>query len=89
MLIRFRKDPILYLSGLGALLSMLFVHPSRGYLRYLDDRVLALLLSLMLVVAGLREAGFFDGVVRRLLRRVHDTRSLALALCGTCFFPVC
>lgn len=86
MLTRFRKDPVLYLSALGALISMLFVHPSRAYLRYLDYRVLALLLSLMLVVAGLQDAGFFDSVILRLLRRVHSTRSLVLVLVGSCFF---
>lgn len=86
MLSHFRKDPVLYLSALAALASMLFVHPSAAYLRYLDYRVLALLLSLMLVVAGLQDTGFFDSVVRRLLRRVHNTRSLAMVLVGSCFF---
>lgn len=86
MLTRFRKDPVLYLSALGALISMLFVPPSGAYLHYLDYRVLALLLSLMLVVAGLQATGFFDSVVRRLLRRVHNTRSLAMVLVGSCFF---
>lgn len=86
MLSRFRKDPILYLSALGAVISMLFVPPSRAYLRYPDYRVLALLLSLMLVVAGLQATGFFDCVVRRLLRRVHGTRALAAVLVGACFF---
>jgi di/tricarboxylate transporter len=36
------------------------VPPSKEYLKYMDWRVLSLLLSLMLVVAGLQKSGASD-----------------------------
>ena len=81
-----KKDPVLAVSAVAAIISMILVPPSAAYWGYLDLRTLGLLLSLMLVVAGLRQAGFFDAVVRRLLHVVRDTRSLTLTLVGACFF---
>ncbi|NCC66612.1 MAG: citrate transporter [Clostridia bacterium] len=70
----------------AAAVSAFFVPPSPKYLTYLDLRVLCLLLSLMLVVAGLQRAGAFDVIVDRLLRFAHNTRSLSAVLVGVCFF---
>lgn len=81
-----RRDPVLWISMLAALASMLLVPPSMEYLGYIDARILCLLLSLMLVVGGLRRAGIFDFLVERLLRLVKTTRSLVLVLVGLCFF---
>ncbi len=50
----FRKEPVLVLSCLCALVSCLFVPPSLDYLSYIDVRVLCLLFCLMAVVAGLQ-----------------------------------
>jgi len=51
--------------------SALFVPPSKAYWGYLDLRVLCLLLSLMLVVAGLQKVGMFGIAIERLLKLVH------------------
>ena len=81
-----KRDPVLAASAVAAAVSMVLVPPSEDYWAYLDLRTLGLLLSLMLVVAGLRQAGFFDAVIHRLLSVVRDTRSLTLTLVGACFF---
>ena len=73
-------------AALAAALSAFWVPPSVDYLDYLDWRVLCLLLSLMLVVAGLKSAGVFDAVTGRLLRAARNTRTLAAALTGLCYF---
>lgn len=86
ILSKLKKDPVLYAAGLAAAVSALVVPPSGAYWGYIDWRVLGLLLSLMLAVAGLKGAGVFDWIVARLLGLVHTTRALALTLVAVCFF---
>ena len=45
-----KKDPVLAVSGVLAVLSMFFVHPDAAYVSYVDYRVLALLFSRMCVM---------------------------------------
>lgn len=81
-----RHDPVLAAAiGLAAV-SSVFVPPSVEYLGYIDFHVLALLFSLMLVVAGLQKSGAFTLLTDKLLQRVRSTRSLAAVLVGVCFF---
>lgn len=80
------KDPVLLAAITAAGVSAVFVPPSKAYFGYLDLRVLCLLLSLMLVVAGLKKVGVFGFAIEHLLKLVHDTRTLALVLVGVCFF---
>lgn len=79
-------DPVLFAAFAVAIISALFVHPSRAYLAYLDLRVLSLLLSMMLVVAGFQRAGVFGFIITHLLKVVHNTRVLVFVLVGICFF---
>lgn len=82
----FKKETVLCIAGLLALISAFFVPPSAEYLSYLDFRVLALLFGLMLVVAGLQSIGAFRYLGTTLLAKAKDTRQLALLLVGLCFF---
>jgi Na+/H+ antiporter NhaD/arsenite permease-like protein len=79
-------DPVLLAAFAVAMLSALFVRPTKEYLAYLDLRVLSLLFSMMLVVAGFQKAGVFDFIVEHLLKFVHNTRMLVFVLVGVCFF---
>ncbi len=79
-------DPVLLAASGAAIISALFVPPSKKYFSYLDMRVLCMLLSLMLVVAGLQKAGAFGIAIERMLKLVHNTRMLAAVLVGACFF---
>ena len=79
-------DPILFAAFVLALISTLFVHPSKNYVTYLDLRVLSLLFSMMLVVAGFQRAGIFGCVIAYLFKFVHTTRMLIFVFVGVCFF---
>lgn len=79
-------DPVLLVAFIAAFLSALFIHPSKRYLDYIDFRVLSLLFSMMVVVAGFQKAGVFGAIILRLLKTVHNTRTLVFVLVGACFF---
>lgn len=81
-----KKETVLCIAALLAVISMFFVPPSPAYLAYIDFRVLALLFCLMLVVAGFQSIGFFRYLGNRLLSGAKDTRTLCLLLTGLCFF---
>ena len=81
-----RREPVLILATLAALLSCLFVPPDRAYWGYLDLRTLALLYCLMVVVAGLRQAGLFSHLAHLLCRRAGSLRAMGILLVLLCFF---
>ena len=81
-----KREPVLLIAALAALLSCFFVPPDRAYLGYLDWRTLALLYCLMTVVAGLRRAGFFALLSHILCEKVGSVRLLGLTLVLLCFF---
>ncbi|MEA5038207.1 MAG: SLC13 family permease [Clostridiaceae bacterium] len=80
-----KKDPVLALSVLAALLSMLLTPPDAGYFSYLNLRVLALLFCLMAGVAGLRHIGVLARLSRALAARVYNPKALALTMVLLCF----
>lgn len=81
-----KHDPVLSAALILALISSFIVPPSAAYLGYIDFHVLALLFSLMLVVAGLQKSGAFTLLTDQLLKYVHSKRALAAVLVGVCFF---
>lgn len=81
-----KKEPVLSAAAVLAVLSMFIVAPSPEYLSYIDFRTLALLFSLMTVVAGLKEIGLFRYLGSSLLAGMHSTRQLAFTLTALCFF---
>ena len=74
-----RREAILCLAIFLACASSLFQAPR---LAYIDFDVLCVLLSLMLVVAGLKQVRFLDYVAVELLNRCVSRRQLTLALVG-------
>jgi len=82
----FKKEPVLCISALCALLSMLVVPPSAAYLAYIDWKVLGLLFCLMAVVAGVQACGLFDVLAQKLLRGCGGLRKLRLMLVLLPFF---
>lgn len=81
-----QQETVLTAAAVLAVVSAFFVLPDAQYLGYIDLRTLAILFSLMTVMAGLRRQGFFDGLGRALLSRTHSTFQLTLVLVGLCFF---
>ena len=81
-----QQETVLTAAAVLAVVSAFFVPPDAQYLGYIDLRTLAILFSLMTVMAGLRRQGFFDSLGRALLSRTHSTFQLTLLLVGLCFF---
>ena len=53
----FRKETVLSIAVILALLSMFWVRPDKAYFTYIDFRTLGLLFCLMAIVAGLKAVG--------------------------------
>mgnify|MGYP004442661479 FL=1 len=81
-----KKETLLTIAFVLAVVSAHFVKPSMAYVEYIDVRVLGILLSLMLVMAGLREAGLFDAIGVALLKKTKTSRGLSIILVLLCFF---
>ena len=81
-----KQEIVLCVAAVLAVLSMFFVPPDAAYIGYIDLRTLAILFSLMTVMAGLRRQGVFDRLGRTLLAQTGSTLQLALVLVGLCFF---
>lgn len=81
-----KSEAVLCIAALAAIITMFFIPPSLAYIDYLDLRVLALLFSLMAVVAGLKETGIFLVLSDKLLKKVVGIRSLSFVLISLCFF---
>ena len=72
-----RREPVLCIAVILAALSSLY---SRPQLAYIDFDVLAILLSLMLMVAELKEIRFLDWLAVELLNKCRSKRQLELVL---------
>ena len=81
-----KREPVLIISVIAAVISCFFVLPDAEYIGYIDFRTLALLYSLMTVVAGLRGAGVFTALANTLCVRAKGTRSIGIILVCLSFF---
>ena len=81
-----KKETVLTVALLLAVLSSLWVLPDREYLGYLDYRTLAILFCLMTVMAGLQKLGIFRRIAQKLLQHTHSMVQLTEVLVLLCFF---
>ena len=81
-----RREPVLLVAAFAALLSCTAVPPDTAYLQYIDWRTLALLYCLMVVVAGLRQAGLFSNLAHTLCEKAGTVRRMGTLLVMLCFF---
>ena len=85
MIVFVKKETVLVVAAILAVMSAFFVHPDQAYIDYIDFRVLGILLSLMIIMAGVQNNGIFDEIGRRLLAHTKNTAQLAFVLdCCTC-----
>jgi len=81
------QETVMTIAMLLAVVSCVALRPdTSAVFEAIDFRVLAILLSLMMVVAGLQKIGLFDFIGMQLLLRVSNTRMLVMALVMLCFF---
>lgn len=81
-----RKEPVLFIAFVCAIVSAFFVHPSAAYFNYIDLRVLCLLFCLMAIVEGLREVGVFTILAQRMLTGKCSMKKITLILILLPFF---
>ena len=81
-----RKDPVLVVAIVLAIISCAAVPPDAAYAEYVDLRTIGMLFSLMTIMAGLSRLGVFRIACRHLLSAVRGPRRLALALTLLAFF---
>lgn len=81
-----KSEAVLCAALLLALISSFFVLPDSKYIGYIDWRTLAILFSLMSVMAGWSSAGVFERLACKMLSVVHGVRGLLVILVMLCFF---
>ncbi len=81
-----RNNAILFISGILAVISCFIVKPDQQYPGYINFRVLAILFSLMLIVAALGHIGTFDLLTNKLLSKVRTYRGISLLMSLMAFF---
>lgn len=81
-----KKETVLMISALAAIISMFFVPLNISYINYIDFRVLAILFCLMAVIKGFTSIGLFDVMSKSLLKHIKGTRMLCYVLILSCFF---
>ncbi len=81
-----KKEVVLVVAVVLAIVSMLVVPPDKEYVDYIDFSTLSILFSLMAVMAGLQTIGVFREIAERLLGRVKRVWQLVVILVMLCFF---
>ena len=80
-----KKEAVLSVATILAIISMFFVHPDKEYLGYIDFRTLGILFMLMVVVAGFSKIGIFEKLAEMLLGRVNKVSGVVFTLTILCF----
>lgn len=81
-----KKEVVLVVATVLAILSAFVVPPSLDYLDYIDWHVLGLLWCLMIVMSGLQKCRLFDRLGEALLKRTKKVWQLCAVLVMLCFF---
>ncbi len=81
-----KKEAVLSIAFVLAIISAFFVHPDKKYIEYIDFRTLAILFCLMAVMAGIQKLGFFKFIAEKLLEMVNHIRGIVFILIMLCFF---
>ena len=81
-----KREAVLCVAVLLAIVSAFFVPPSISYVSYIDWDTLALLFGLMAVMKGFQKAGLFTYLGNQLLKRTATTKSMMFVLVFFFFF---
>ncbi len=83
----FKKDPVLVIALILGVLSLIIIRPAASSIPgFIDFRVLAILLSLMLVMEGFKGTGLFASLAAKLIKKCTNTKMLEIILVFLCFF---
>lgn len=83
-LLKFKKllknNMVVIIAVVGAAVTCFFVPPDAGYKDYISYKTILCLLSLMLVVRGLKDCRFFGIMSGKILDRISDRRAISAVL---------
>ena len=80
-----KKETMLTIATLLAVVSAFFVKPDRQYIGYIDFRTLGILFGLMVIMQGFQRTGLFDRIGKSLLQKTGKLWQLILVLVMLCF----
>ena len=75
-----KKETVLTIATLLAVVSAFFVKPDRQYIGYIDFRTLGILFGLMVIMQGFQRTGLFDRIGKSLLQKTGKLWQLILVL---------
>lgn len=81
-----KKEIVLCVAVVLAVLSAFLVPPDGAYAGYIDFRTLGILFCLMSVMAGLQKIGVFKWIAGKLLAKTRKPFGLVVILVFLCFF---
>jgi len=81
-----KKEKVLTIALILAIISAFFVYPDKQYVEYVDFKVLALLFGLMLLVKGFQEIGLFELLIQKVFGGIKTNRTLIQMLVLLNFF---
>ncbi len=74
------KNWVVLIAVITAVITCFFVPPDKEYLKYPSYKTLLCLLSLMLVLRGVKDSKFFSMLSGKILDRISDRRAIVLTL---------
>lgn len=80
------KDKVFIVALIFAVGSMFFITPSLVYFDYINYKVLIIMFTLMLAVAGIYETHFFDYVATKLVMHLKSIKWIGLIIIMVTFF---
>lgn len=79
------KDKVFLVAVILAIVTMFIIPPSKEYLDYINYKVLVVMFTIMLAVAGIFESRFFYFVATKLVVHFKNMRFIALSIVLTTF----
>ena len=82
----FKSEPVLWISGILAVVSCVIAPPGASLLEMLDMNMIGILFCFMLIIAGFSENGLLMLLSEKLVSKVRSARTLSAALIVMTFF---
>lgn len=80
------RDKVFMIASIFALASMFVIVPSARYFDYINYKVLIIMFSLMLAVAGVYETHFFDYIATKLVIKFKSIKWIGMIIIWVTFF---
>ncbi|MDD3127096.1 MAG: SLC13 family permease, partial [Candidatus Izemoplasmatales bacterium] len=82
----FWKDKVFIIALILAIVSCFIILPSSAYFGYINYKVLIIMFSLMVAVAGMAECNLFNFIAMKLVAKFYSIKWIALVIILASFF---